>query len=168
MLHIAICLITFLSVSGPSEHPFHISVTEIKDNRDQKALQMTVRLFLDDLEQGLREHSQNNELDIYQKEDSVYLNGVLEKYVLANLSISTKKALELNYLGFEYDQDVLWCYVEATKVRPFTELTIRNTLLVSTFDDQENLVHVRKNGKVKSLRMSKSKDRQQLNWEKPK
>lgn len=168
MVHLAFYLLTTFTGLTEKVHPFHISVTEIKDNREERAIQMTVRLFLDDLEQGLREFSENGELDIYNREDSVYINEVLEKYILANLSLTTKKPLQLQYLGFEYDSDVLWCYVEAVKVKPFTELTIENSILISTYEDQENLVHVRKNNKVKSLRMSNTIDRAILNWEKGK
>lgn len=146
-------------------HPFHISVTEIVHKPEDKVIQMTVRLFLDDTEQGLREFSGNQDLDIFNKADSAYLTETLGKYVLGNLSLTTKKALDLNYLGFEYDNDVLFCYIEVVKVKPFDHLTISNTLLTSTFDDQENLVHVKKGGKVKSLRMSRTNDRESLEWD---
>ncbi len=146
-------------------HPFHISVTEIVHKPEDKAIQMTVRLFLDDMEQGLREFTGNEDLDIFNQADSVYLEETLGKYVIQNLQLNTKKELTLNYLGFEYDKDVLYCYIEALKVKPFDRLTISNTLLTSTFEDQENLVHVKKAGKVKSLRMSLNKNMETLEWD---
>lgn len=146
-------------------HPFHISVTEIFHKPADKVIQMTVRLFQDDMEQGLREFTGNADLDILNKEDSVYLTDVIGKYVLQNLDLTTKKKLPLNYLGFEYDNDVIYCYIESVKVKPFDALTISNKLLTSTFEDQENLVHVKKAGKVKSLRMTYDKNRETLEWE---
>ncbi len=146
-------------------HPFHISVTEIVHKPEDKVIQMTVRLFLDDMEQGLREFTSNQDLDIFNKADLEYLNENIGKYVLENLALTTKKELELNYLGFEYDNDVLYCYIESVKVKPFDQLTLTNTLLTTTFDDQENLVHVKKGGKVKSLRMSRTNDRDTLEWD---
>ena len=153
---------------GVEAHPFHISVTEILHKPKDKVIQMTVRLFQDDMEQGLREFTGNEDLDLLKKEDSVYLTEVLGKYLLQNLELTTKKKLELHYLGFEYDQDVIYCYIESMKVKPFDQLTVSNTLLTSTFGDQENLVHVKKAGKVKSLRLSLNKDRETLAWEEKK
>lgn len=162
------CLPSFV-VFGPvienDRHPFHISVTEILHKPEDKAIQMTVRLFQDDMEQGLREFTGNADLDILKKEDSVYLTDIIGQYVLKNLSLTTKKELTLNYLGFEYENDVIYCYIESVKVKPFDQLTISNRLLTSTFDDQENLVHVKKANKVKSLRMSLNKDVETLKWD---
>lgn len=146
-------------------HPFHISVTEILHKPKDKVIQMTIRLFQDDMEQGLREFTGNEDLDILKKEDEEYLKDIIGKYVLKNLKLTTKKELSLNYLGFEYDNDVLYCYIESVKVKPFDQLTISNTILTSTYEDQENLVHVKKAGKVKSLRMTFNKDLETLNWD---
>lgn len=165
MAKVFLCLFVLFAMGENPAHPFHISVTEILHKPEDKSIQMTIRLFSDDLEMALREFSENQDLDIFKKEDSAYLTTLIGKYVLENVSLSTKKEIELNYLGFEYDNDVIYCYVEAMKVRPFEQLTIRNTLLTSTFDDQENLVHVKKAGKVKSLRMSFSKRMETLDWE---
>ena len=162
------CLPAFV-LGGPATeiefHPFHISVTEIFHKPEDKVIQMTVRLFQDDMEMGLQAFTGNTDLDILKKEDSVYLDEVIGKYVLQNLSLRTKKELVLDYLGFEYDNDVIYCYIESVKVKPFDQLTISNRLLTSTFDDQENLVHVKKANKVKSLRMSSSKSLETLEWE---
>ncbi|MDW3196855.1 MAG: DUF6702 family protein [Cytophagales bacterium] len=163
-----VCLPAFV-FNGPSvahdRHPFHISVTEILHKPEEKVIQMTVRLFQDDMEQGLQEFTGNVELDILNKEDSVYLTEIIGQYVLNNLSLTTKKELTLNYLGFEYDNDVIYCYIESVKVKPFDQLTISNELLTSTFDDQENLVHVKKANKVKSLRMTSNKSLETLEWD---
>ena len=168
MIQVFFCLLTFLPGTTSEVHPFHISVTDIVHKPEEKAIQMTVRLFLDDMEQGLRVFTGNEELDIYDRADSVFLSETLGKYILQNLSLSTKKPLELQYLGFEYDQDVIWCYLEVKKVKPFTQLQISNRILNDTFDDQENLVHIQKNGKVKSLRLSKTDYEEVLTWEKKK
>lgn len=146
-------------------HPFHISVTEILHKPKDKVIQMTIRLFQDDLEQGLREFTGNEDLDILKKEDAESLKEIIGKYVLQNLNLTTKKELSLNYLGFEYDNDVLYCYIESVKVKPFDQLTISNTILTSTYKDQENLVHVKKAGKVKSLRMTFTKRQETLDWD---
>lgn len=164
ILYISLLFNFFFGVSTEARHPFHITVTEINHRPDQKTIQVSVRLFLDDFEVGLKSFSDNKDLDIVRS-DATYLREEIGKYILQKLKLTTKKDLELKYLGFEYEEDVLWCYFEATKVKPFQELQIRNSLLVDSFDDQENLVHIRKNGKVKSLRLGASREFGKVEWE---
>jgi len=144
-------------------HPFHISVTEVVHKPKERVIQVSVRLFLDDFEETLRSFTDNGLLDIME-EDETYLNEQVGAYLLKNFAITGKKPVELQYLGFEYDRDVMWCYLEGTKVKPTDELQVKSTVMIEIFEDQENLVHVRKEGKVKSLRLTRSKNLDAVRW----
>ena len=159
-------IVLLFNLIGPTtivDHPFHVSVTEIVHKSKSKTLQVSVRLFLDDLELALRHQSGNEMLDIV-KTDSALLNQYIEQYVSSKLTLKTKRPLKMNYLGFEYDRDVLWCYLEVSKVRTFDEIHISNSLLTEVYRSQENLVHVRKNDETKSLRFSSDKTEGSVNW----
>lgn len=150
-------LIAYLLPSIFLLHPFHVSVMEVVHKPEERLVQVSIRIFLDDLELALRAATENNSLDITDTTATEYLEEEIGKYVKSRFTVTTHKNLIFNYLGFEYDQDVLWCYFEASKVKKFDELKISNKLLIEAFDDQENLIHVRKDGKVKSFRLSVSK-----------
>ncbi len=147
-----------------SEHPFHISVTEIRYKPKEKVVQVSVRLFLDDFEETLQGFTGDEYLDIMQADETL-LNQEVEKYLKENFSMQGKKPIELEYLGFEYDRDVMWCYLEGTKVKNLTMLKVRSTVMTEIFPDQENLVHIRREGKVKSLRLTRSKNVDEVSWE---
>ncbi len=150
MLSIAISLYAWIF---SALHPFHISVTEILYRPNEKTIQVSVRIFLDDLELGLRAETGDNKLDIKDSPQSE-LNTHIGNYVKSRLKLKTKKPLELGYLGFEYEDDALWCYFETEKVKKFEVIEIENKILIDAFNDQENLVHFRTEGKVKSVRLS--------------
>ena len=48
-------------------HPFHVSVSDIKYKEEQKAIQISTRIFLDDLEVALQAFTGNEALDIVDK-----------------------------------------------------------------------------------------------------
>ncbi|MEM9329188.1 MAG: DUF6702 family protein [Bacteroidota bacterium] len=144
-------------------HPFHISVTEIVHKPDEKVIQVSVRLFLDDFEETLQTFSDNKTLDIMNA-DKTYLNEEVEKYLKQHFSLMGKKPVTLEYLGLEFDRDVMWCYLEGKKVKSLEALEVTSSIMTEIFPDQENLVHIRREGKVKSLRLTTKKTVDEVNW----
>jgi hypothetical protein len=146
-------------------HPFHVSVCDIEYETEDKHLKISVRVFLDDLELGLRDYSSEPYLDIMDESNYEFVHEKLEEYLLKNLQVYRNgKRLELTYLGEEREIDVMWCYLEVEKLRPFSELAVQNTLLHEIYDDQENLVHIRKDGKVKSMRLLEDQPKAEVSW----
>jgi hypothetical protein len=147
-------------------HPFHVSVCDMVYDSDDKQLKISVRLFLDDLEVGLTPLIDKENYDITDKVFWEDTQQALESYFQNNLAISVKgKAIEYTYLGSEIEVDAMWCYIEVTKLRPFDEMTVKYTALKEVFTDQENLVHVRRDGDVKSCRIYGEKTEDTLIWE---
>ena len=147
-------------------HPFHVSVTEIKYKEEKKAIQISTRIFLDDLEVALRASTEYETLDITSEEDWDFVNTHLEKYILANLILSDEKGrMETNYVGAEIENDVMWIYVEVEKVKKLKAIRVVNKLLTEVYNDQENIVHFRAFGKVKSARLYKGEEAETFDWE---
>ncbi|NQW27249.1 MAG: hypothetical protein HQ474_05110 [Flammeovirgaceae bacterium] len=145
-------------------HAFHVSVCDVVYNSDDKHLKISVRLFLDDLEKELKIYSKNPQLDISQI-DPTTLNHTMEQYFTDKFGVSVQEEkINLVFLGSEIENDALWCYLEYEKMKPFLEMTISNELLFLAFDDQDNLVHVRKDGVVKSLRLYPKKAIATVSW----
>ena len=56
-----------------SKHPFYIAVTEIKLNTSDKSLEVTCKMFADDLEQVI-EKNNHTQLDISADKDKANFN----------------------------------------------------------------------------------------------
>ncbi len=157
---------TFLFFAHLLIHPFHVSVSDIKYKEDQKAIQISTRIFLDDLEVALRNFSGTEKMNITAKEEWEFVNDQLKKYLLENLKLSDEKGeMETNYIGAEIEDDVMWIYVEIEKVRKLKTIKVWNSLLVESFGDQENLVHFRAFDKVKSERLYKGDVERSFQWD---
>ncbi len=134
-------------------HPFHMGVCEIAYDRNTKALQVTQKLFVDDLEEALMKYSQEN-FDITKKENKARTLQLLEKYSRDNVKfVINEKPKEYQFLGFEIEQESLWFYLEITKIRNPVSIKITNTLLFDTFNDQANIIHIEKGGNTKSYKL---------------
>ncbi|MEQ6168258.1 DUF6702 family protein [Ekhidna sp. MALMAid0563] len=160
---ITLVLILFQSVF----HPFHVSVSDIKYKEDQKAIQISTRIFLDDLELALRAFTGNEKLDIMDEKSWNFINENLEKYLLDRMMLWDDKGreYELNYIGAEIEEDVMWCYIEIEKVKKLKQVKVWNSILHEVWGDQENLVHFRAFGDVQSARLYKGEDTEVFEWE---
>lgn len=139
-----------------ADHPFHISVCDIEHDAESKALQISQRMFMDDLEDGLKAFHKLESVDAYKPKDVKRLDSLISAYLKAKLFIRIDgKDVTFNYLGSELEGDARWAYLEVTNVPTVKEAEISNMILTETFDDQENIIHLKVNDKLKSHRLSK-------------
>lgn len=136
-------------------HPFHLSVTNVYYKADEKVVQVEQRIFLDDLEEALRDYTGDQKLNVTE-DDQKEISAIIEKYLLEKFQITANgQPIELAYLGNELvkDENVMWCYFEAEKVKKFDSFLVTNSVLTEKFDDQENIIHYTfPNGKKRSER----------------
>ena len=162
------CKMVLLSIVGLLAklivfHPFHVSVCDMTYDPKDKHLKISYRIFLDDLELGMQKHTADPTLDITKIGSE---SMALEQYILQHLELSVdNKKKALAYVGHEIEEDAMWCYIEIEKLRPFKSITVSNKLLFDVYLDQENLVHLRKNGEVRSLRLSATRSSGEITFD---
>jgi hypothetical protein len=147
-------------------HPIHLSVSEINYNEKDKALQITSRIFLDDLEASIRNERNNQELDILEPGKGLTTEQLISEYVLKRFSVKLDgKTQKLNFLGFERDDPAVVCYIEIENIKKFKTIEVRNEVIMDLYDDQSNIVHVTYKGPVKSFRLLRDKPTDGLTFE---
>ena len=145
-------------------HPLHLSVSDIFHNPETNTLEITQRIFADDLEDALRNHF-NRKIDIFKPEDPEMLSKFIGDYVQQNFRVSlNSRPVSLNYLGYEVEEDAIWVYLEVPKVRNFKSISVRNTLFFEMFNDQLNLINVKKDGKIRSMKLEPENEQSSLNY----
>ncbi len=136
-------------------HPIHLSVSEINYNEKDKALQITSRIFLDDLELSIRNQRKQPDLDLLEPGAGLTTEQLMSNYVLKNFTVKLDGKLQkLNFLGFEREDPAVICYIEIENVKKFKTIEVKNEVIMETHDDQSNLIHVTYKGPVKSLRLT--------------
>ncbi len=132
-------LLIVLPVLG-NKHTFHSSVGECVYNAKDKVWEISIRLFQDDLEQGLQAFT--GKRFVFQA--SPQTDKVLEAYLRKHLGVQVNQQLTTpyRYLGWEPVKDVIWVYVEIPTDQNMKGMYWENSLLAETFPDQTNLFHV--------------------------
>ena len=135
-------------------HPIHLSVTEINHSEKDKALQITSRIFIDDLELSIQKDIKEDALDLLKPENGKTIDQLVANYVLKHLKVKVDgKAQTLKYLGHEIEDLALTCYIEISNIKKLKSIEVFNDVLMETHRDQSNLVHLSYLGKMKSVRL---------------
>lgn len=156
MIHQSSLLAVFLWIF--LRHPFFVSVCDIEYRPQQENLQITHKIFWDDLESAFKKEY-NQYFDLLHVKDTLALNQQLNTYLQKNFQVKINdKPQNLKFIGWEIEGEAIWCYQEATKVKKFSSIVVKNSLLIEIHEDQTNLVHIKKDGKTKSLRLEKGSE----------
>jgi hypothetical protein len=146
-------------------HPFHISLTEIRQNNQTRKLEIAQKIFWDDLEIGLKGFHKV-EINFLNPKDRTKLTAQVESYLLSQQEIwlDGKKA-NLTLLGFEIEGDAAWFYFESAPINWKNKIEVRNSVLIQDFPDQQNIIQIYPKGKsMKNMLLRKGKERESLNF----
>lgn len=129
-------------LSSSVSHKFYVSTTNVEYVKEKETVQIITKIFVEDLEQVLQErYSPKIVLDPI-KETEADVN-YLKKYVQQKLKISiNQKPVELNYIGKEYDIDIVNMYFEIENISELKSIEIENKILFDKFPEQQNIVHL--------------------------
>lgn len=136
----------------------HLSVTEIQYSEKDKAIQITSRIFIDDLELSIRNKLKQPSLDILEPKNGMTLDQMAADYLSEHLKIKLDgKPRVIKLLGHEIEDVAVIFYIEVENVKKIKTLEVQNDVIMETHDDQSNLVHVTYKGPVKSVRLLREK-----------
>ncbi len=140
-------------------HDFHSSFAEMYYNRQEKAFQVELKLFSDDLENALTKFSGKKYLLGGLGKDRTY-DEVLVKYLEQKFRLVHKKRKTLatiHYIGKEIGVETVTAYFEIPFNDKLSYYELQNTIMLELFDDQSNIVLIQKDGKRKSFELNKHK-----------
>ncbi|HAP69410.1 MAG TPA: hypothetical protein DCR04_06740 [Flavobacteriales bacterium] len=133
-----------------SAHEFHLSLTAIKHNAESKSLEVSVKLFTDDLLIAL-EQGGAPKMELGTENEPPEASELVESYLKAHFKLTVNgKPTDFVYLGKEAELDATWCYVEVKDVKKVKTIEVQNTLLLEAFDDQTNMINLNIDGRKKS------------------
>ena len=138
-------------ISLVSVHEFHLSLTEINHNAENRSLEISIKLFTDDLTTALIQAGASKKIELGTEAEPPAANELVEAYLRKHFQITVNgKAHDFKYLGKEAELDATWCFVEVANVKTVQEIEVVNSFLLEAFDDQTNMVNLNINGRKKS------------------
>jgi hypothetical protein len=161
---VALLLVVVFSMSSFGVHKFYMAIYQINYAPEKKMLQITSRLFVDDLNVALEKKYKRKFLLGTDKETIESLD-LFKKYLSENFVIKVNgQAKSINFLSKEMDGDVLVCYLNCKDISKLLSLEIYNSVLIDCFSEQQNIVHVGAFQTKKSFLFTESSTKQMLKY----
>jgi hypothetical protein len=144
-----------LNNAKPSKeaHPIYISLAIIDYNAEEKTLDITFKIFTDDLQDAIRNFTERQDLYIGYKDELPEVDESIDTYLneVVSLRVNGNDTQKMQYLGKEIELDVTWCYLRVHEVAEPTDIEAYCSLLTELFPTQSTLMHVNKADEKKSL-----------------
>lgn len=147
-----------------SAHKYYLSLTQIKFNEEAKSVQIIINVFMDDIETALNKDN-NIDLQLTTKKELKNNDVYFEKYLHDNLQFKINNSgKEFNYIGKEYEGDLVYFYLEIENIAKITSIEVTNKILLKHFPEQENLIKSKVGKKNKSVLLSKDNYNETLTY----
>ncbi len=162
--YLVILLVPLLMAA--SLHKFYVSVTNMQYDEADQAFQITTRIFIDDLEELLKTRYEIDSRLGTDKEDP-QAGPLIEKYLATKILIKINGELHtFKYLGKEYKDDLIICYLELSGVDmdSVSSIEVENNLLTELFEEQQNVVHIKIGTEKKSFILVRENNKGMLNF----
>jgi hypothetical protein len=140
-----------VSVSAFETHKFYMAIFQVNYAPEKKMLQITSRIFLDDLNLAL-EKKYGKKTHLGSEKESAGDQATLKKYFAENLLIKVNgQSKPVVFLSKELEGDVLICYCRVTDVSKLHSVEITNTFLTHWNSEQQNILHFTAFGEKKTV-----------------
>ena len=123
-----------------ARHDFHSSLAEIHYNAASKSLEVSLRVFSDDLNAALTKASGRPILvNEAATTDALIKQYVDKHFAFANAKNTRKPTI---WVGKEIAVDVTWIYFEIPLTENLNGMRFENSLLCELYEDQVNIVNL--------------------------
>ncbi|MEO9571597.1 MAG: DUF6702 family protein [Polaribacter sp.] len=155
----AYLLLLIIPLLSFSAHKYYLSLTQIEYRSELNSVQITINVFMDDIEEAL---NKDNSIDLMlhtKKElpnNDVYFIKYLKEKLHFKIDGVTKY---FNYIGKEYDDDLVYFYLEIEDIKQLKSIEIKNTILINHFPEQQNLIKSKVDKKHKTILLDAKNDK---------
>jgi len=139
------------SFSSIGKHKFYVSIYQINYAQEKKALQITSRLFIDDLNNVLTK-KYNYNIHIGEKNGTENDVVLMQKYITDHFSLKVNgEQKRIIFLSKELEGNVVICYFKCKDIAKIKTLEVQNTCLFELDSEQQNIMQSTIYGIKKSI-----------------
>ena len=141
-----------------------MSLTHIYYVQKQKTIQVTLRIFIDDLELELNANKKKN-FEIATDREPKKIDSIYLEYIINHLSIEINNHNKgYTFIGKEYENNMAIFYLEIKNIEQISQLKIENNLLLNTFPNQENVLKLNINNHNNSYILTRNTTKAFINY----
>ncbi len=136
-------MLFFISLTSLVAHKFYVAIYQVNYAQDKKMLQITSRIFVDDLNSILKEKFKKKTL-LGESNESAEDITLMKRYLAENFVLKVNgQSKTVNYLSKEMEGNVLICYFNVKDISKIKTIEIQNTILLDFSAEQQNIVHTK-------------------------
>lgn len=149
-------LLTFLSLllcsfSAIEAHKFYMAIFQVNYAPEKKMLQVTSRIFIDDLNMALEKKYGKKTFLGSEKESNEDVTN-LKKYFAEQLLFKVNGQVKpVLFLSKEIEGDLIICYCRVSDIPKIQSVEITNTILTHWNSEQQNILHFNAFGEKKTF-----------------
>ena len=146
----------FLMLTSFSVHKFYVALYQVNYAPEKKMLQITTRIFVDDLNNAIgKRYTKKSNLG--SENETVEDLNLLKRYFGEKLSFNVNgQVRHMLFLSKEMEGDVLICYFTIKEVKKINSLEIYNSIITEGISEQQNIMHFNVLGTKNTLLFTES------------
>lgn len=158
-----ILLFVLLPLSGKL-HPYYIGVTELHFYPDKMRVEMSVKIFTDDLEDAIRAYSKQP-VDLIRQQGKPETDQAIFGYLGNRIRLDGDgKLIRFGYIGYELIDDACWIHWEAAIDSVPRNISFFNNAIYERQPTQQHILHFYWGDKKKSGRIYRERDLFSFSW----
>lgn len=159
-----IVILLVLPLFAFTMHKYYVSLCEIEYLKEKQSVQITLGVFIEDLEFILNKNS-GKQLNLGSKTEAGNIDDYYKKYLNEHLLFTINgKNLPYKFIGKEYDGDIVRFYLEINNIKELKSIAVTNNILIQEFDNQKNIVKIKVKDFNKTFYLNKSNDKSLLKF----
>ncbi|MDG2433597.1 DUF6702 family protein [Flavobacterium sp.] len=146
-------LTVFLLLTSFTAHKFYLGIYQVNYAPEKKMLEITSRIFIDDLNKALEKKYKRKAFHIGTAEETDQEVTLFKKYLAENFIVKINGQVKpIVFLSKETaEDDVLVCYSKIVAVPKMNSIEIFNAVLIDWSSEQQNITHVTAFGTKKTI-----------------
>jgi hypothetical protein len=146
-----IALFLLFTLCSFAAHKFYVSIYKIDYNAKKQRLEITARIFIDDLNAAIQKNYKQK-AHLGETTESTIDEQLMNRYLSEHFTVfvNGKKSI-FQYVSHEYQDNVLLGYYKINAVPKITSLKVQNTALLEVSDQQQNIIQSQLGDKKQSL-----------------
>lgn len=161
-LFFVLCILLFSANSGKA-HPFYVSICQVDFNKLKGTLEISIKVFADDLLLGLKTAG-SSKIYLGEKQENPDTDKYIFDYLKSTLKFTVNdKSEEYIFVGREMQSDVIWIYLEINNIKELRKIEVDCGLLTEVLKTQSNIIQINDGNSIKSLLLNKRKQNDTLN-----
>ena len=155
----------FLTTTSFTVHKFFVALYQVNYVPQKKMLQITARIFVDDLNAAIgKKYTKKVNLGSEKEtgEDLILLKKYLSEKLVIKVNGQTKSML---FLSKELEGDILICYLSVKDISKINAIETYNSMIVEGNNEQQNIMHFNVNGVKNSILFTESTSKGMLKYE---